>query len=71
MMMVMMLIVLISIVPLALVLKPSRNLSLLFNQFNNFSPEEKLSLKMLLNCNDIDQFQFLKFHEKGHYPYFI
>ena len=67
----MMLIVLISIVPLALVLKPSRNLSLLFNQFNNFCPEEKPSLKMLLNCNDIDQLQFLKFHEKGHYPYFI
>ena len=50
----------------SLVLKPSANLSLLFNQFNKFSPEQKLEPENVVNSNyyDIDQFQTLKFHEK-------
>ena len=59
----------------SLVLKHSLNLSLLFNQFNNFYPEQKNELENIVNSNyyDIDQFQTLKFHEKkiSHYPYFI
>ena len=38
----------------SLTLKPSANLSLLFNQLNDFSPEQK---------NDTDQFQTFKFPE--------
>ena len=55
----------------SLVLKPSVSLSLLFNQFNNFSPEQKNEPKNIVNSNyhDIDQFQTLKFHVKiNHYP---
>ena len=50
----------------SLVLKPA-NLSLLFNQFNNFSPEQKHDPENVVNFNyyDIDQFQTLKFHEKN------
>ena len=40
----------------SLTLKPSANLSLLFNQLNDFSPEQK---------NDTDQFQTFKFPEKN------
>ena len=40
----------------SLTLKASANLSLLFNQLNDFSPEQK---------NDTDQFQTLKFPEKN------
>ena len=51
----------------SLVLKPSANLSLLFNQFNNFSPEQKNEPENVVNSNyyDTDQFQTLKFHEKN------
>ena len=50
----------------SLVLKHSLNLPLLFNQFNNFYPEQKNELENIVNsnCYDIDQFQTLKFHEK-------
>ena len=50
-----------------LVLKPSANLSPLFNQFNNFSPEQKNEPENVVNSNyyDIDRFQTLKFHEKN------
>ena len=50
----------------SLVLKHSLNLPLLFNQFNNFYPEQKNELENIVNSNyyDIDQFQTLKFHEK-------
>ena len=49
-----------------LVLKPSANLSLEFNQFNNFPHEQKTEPENVVNSNyyDIDQFQTLKFHEK-------
>ena len=52
---------------ISLVLKPSANLSLLFNQFNNFSPEQKNEPENVVNSNyyDIDQFQTLKHHEKN------
>ena len=40
----------------SLTLKPSANLSLLFNQLNDFSPEQK---------NDTDQFPTLKFPEEN------
>ena len=40
----------------SLTLKPSANLSLLFSQLNDFSPERK---------NDTDQFQTFKFTEKN------
>ena len=44
----------------SLVLKPSANLSLLFNQFNNFSSEQKNEPKNVVYSNyfDIDQFKF-------------
>ena len=47
-------------------MKPSANLSLLFNQFNNFSPEQKNEPKNVVNSDyyDIDH-QTLKFHEKN------
>ena len=48
--------------------------SLVFNQFNNFSPEQKNEPENTVNSNyyGIDQFQTLKFHEKiSQYPYFI
>ena len=50
----------------SLVLKTSANLSLLFNQFNNFSPEQTNEPENVVNSNyyDIDQFQTLKLHEK-------
>ena len=46
--------------------KPSSNLSLLFNQFNNLSPEPKNEPENVVNSNyyDIDQIQTLKFPEK-------
>ena len=55
----------------SLVLKPSTNLTLLFNQFNNFSNEQKPEGENVFNsnCYDIEQFQTLKFHEKiSHCP---
>ena len=55
----------------SLVLKPSVSVSLLFNQFNSFSPEQKNEPENIVNSNyyDIDQFQTLKFHVKiNHYP---
>ena len=50
----------------SLVLKTSTTLSLLFNQFNNFSPEQKNEPENVVNSNyyDIDQFQTLKFKKK-------
>ena len=55
----------ISVVSSSLALKPA-NLSLLFNQFNNFSPEPKNEPQNVVNSNyyDIDQIQILKFPEK-------
>lgn len=49
----------------SLALKPSENLSLLFNQFKNFSPEQKNQLENVVNSKyyDIDQFENLKFSE--------
>ena len=43
----------------SLPLKPSSDLSLLFNQFNNSSPEQKSNLENVVNSNyyDIDQLQ--------------
>ena len=43
----------------SLSLKPSSDLSLLFNQFNNSSPEQKSNLENVVNSNyyDIDQLQ--------------
>ena len=55
----------------SLVLKPSTNLTLSSNQFNNFSNEQKTEAENVVNSNyyDIDQFQTLKFHEKiSHCP---
>ena len=51
----------------SLALKPSTNLSLLFNQFNNFFPEHKNEPENVVNSNyyDIDQIQTLKFPEKN------
>ena len=51
----------------SLVLKPSANLPLLFNQFNNFSPEQKKEPGNVVNSNyyDIDQFQTLEFDDKN------
>ena len=51
----------------SLVLKPSANLSLLFNQFNNFSPEPKNEHENVVNPNyyDIDQIQTLNFLKKN------
>ena len=50
-----------------LLLKPSSDLSLLFNQFNNSSPEQKTDPENVVNSNyyDIDQLQTLKFPEKN------
>lgn len=50
----------------SLALKPSENLSLLFNQFKNFSPEQKNQLENVVNSKyyDIDQFQLLNFLKK-------
>ena len=51
----------------SLALKPSANLSLLFNQFNKFSPEPKNEPENVVNSNyyEIDQIQTLKFPEKN------
>ena len=57
----------------SLALKASGNLSPLFNQFNNFSPEHKDEAENVANPDyyDIDQIQTSKFPEKiSHYPYF-
>ena len=57
----------------SLALKPSANLSLLFNYFNNFSPEPKNEPENVVNSNyyEIDQIQTLKFPEKiCRCPYF-
>ena len=45
--------------------KPSENLSLLFNQFNNFSPERQNEPENFVNSKyyDNDEFQILKFPE--------
>ena len=50
-----------------LLLKPSSDLSLLFNQFNNSSPEQKTDPENVVNSNyyDIDQLQTLKYPEKN------
>ena len=51
----------------SLALKPPANLSVLFNQFNNFSPEPKNEPENVVNSNyyDIDQIQTLKFPKKN------
>ena len=51
----------------SLPLKPSSDLSLLFNQFNNSSPEQRNNLENVVNSNyyDIDQLQTLTFSEKN------
>ena len=51
----------------SLSVKPSSDLSLLFNQFNNSSPEQKTDPENVVNSNyyDIDQLQTLKFPEKN------
>ena len=51
----------------SLLLKPSSDLSLLFNQFHNSSPEQKDDPENIVNSNyyDIDQLQTLKFPEKN------
>ena len=51
----------------SLVLKPSANLSLYFNQFNNFSPNQRNKPEYVVNSNyyDFDQLQTLDFHEKN------
>ena len=48
-------------------MKTSTNLSLLFNQFNNFSPEHKNEPANVVYSKycDIDQIQTLKFPEKN------
>ena len=50
----------------SLAMKLSPNLSLLFNQFNNFFPEHKNEDENLVNsnCFDIDQIQTLKYSGK-------
>ena len=56
----------------SLALKPFPILSLLFNQFNISSPEQKTNLENIWNSNyyDIDQFKTLKLPEKIRpYPY--
>ena len=47
-------------------MKPSANLSFLFNRFNNFFPEHKNEPENVVNSNyyDIDQIQNLKFPAK-------
>ena len=57
----------------SLALKPSANLSPLFNQFNSFSSEHKNESGNVLNSNyyHIDQIQTLTFPKKIiHHPYF-
>ena len=51
----------------SLSLKPSSDLFLVFNQFNNSSPEQKSDPENVVNSNyyDIDQLQTLKFSEKN------
>ena len=51
----------------SLTLKPSANQSLLFNQFNNFSLENKNKPENVVNSNhyNIDQIQTLKFPVKN------
>ena len=48
-------------------MKVSENLSLLFNRFNNFSPEHKDEPENVVNSDyyDIDQIQTSKFPEKN------
>ena len=50
----------------SLAMKLSANLSLLFNQFNNFFPEHKNEHENFVNSNyfDIDQIQTLKYSGK-------
>ena len=58
----------------SLVLKPSGNLSLLFNQFNNFYLKQKNEPENVVNSTyyDTDQFQTLKLYEINKSPsYFI
>ena len=51
----------------SLVLKLSANLSLLFSQFNEFSPEQKNEPENVVNSNhfNVDQSQTLKFPENN------
>ena len=51
----------------SLAMKPSANLSLLFNQFNNFSLEHRNEPENVVNSNyyDINKIQTLKFPEKN------
>ena len=51
----------------SLSLKPSSNLSILFNQFNNSSPEQKTDPENVANSNyyDIGQLQTVKFPERN------
>ena len=51
----------------SLSVKPSSDISLVFNQFNNSSPEQKTDPENVVNSNyyDIDQLQTLKFPEKN------
>ena len=51
----------------SLLLERSFDLSLLFNQFNNSSPEQKTDPENVVNCNyyAIDQLHTLKFPEKN------
>ena len=50
----------------SVLLKPPPNLALLFNQFNNSSPEKQIDPENVVNSTyfDIDQIQSLKFHQK-------
>ena len=50
----------------SVLLKPPANLALLFNQFNNSSPEQQIDPENVVNSRyfDIDQIQSLKFPQK-------
>ena len=50
----------------SVLLKPPPNLALLFNQFNNSSPKQKIDPENVVNSRyfDIDQIQSLKFPQK-------
>ena len=50
----------------SVLLKPPPNLALLFSQFNNSSPKQKIDLENVVNSRyfDIDQIQSLKFPQK-------
>ena len=50
----------------SVLLKPPANLALLFNQFNNSSPEQQIDPENVVNSRyfDIDQIQSLKFPQQ-------